>query len=84
MEVHNFLSEKTTLKLGCALKMIEGTKVKVANGEELQCKYKCEGSKWSLQGHKFSTNVYLLRFDHYDLILRTQWLIALGGYFIKL
>lgn len=69
---HNFVSEKTTSKLGCILKLVEETKVRVASGDELPCKYKCEGFEWKIQGHNFITDVYLLLLDSYDLILGTQ------------
>lgn len=40
---HNFLSEKTTYRLGCALKSVEVAKVLVANDQKLLWNMVCEG-----------------------------------------
>lgn len=43
---YNFLSENATTRLGCILKEVEGTRVRVAEGETMQCKVMCEDFEW--------------------------------------
>lgn len=38
----------------------------------------CHGFQWTMQQQDFSTNVYLLPLESYDLILGIQWLKTLG------
>lgn len=40
---HNFLSEEIASKLGCFLKEVEGTSVRVASGVAVQCSMMCKG-----------------------------------------
>lgn len=53
----------------------------VANGQELQCKFRCEKFAWKTHGQTFTSNVYIFPLDNYGLIRGAQ---CLHASFIKL
>lgn len=76
---HNFLSEKTTYRLGCALKSVEVAKVLVANDQKLLWNMVCEGFEQRAQGQLYKVNAYIPPLDNYDLISGVKWLATLGN-----
>lgn len=62
------------------LSLLEGRRltVMVANGDRLPCESCCETTQFSLQGHVFSTTLYLLTLGGYGLVLGVSWLSTLG------
>ena len=66
---HNFLSTKVAKRVKCPLQPVSNIKVIVANGQDLCLTMVCPDFTRKMQGHEFSTNVYLFPLDNYDLIL---------------
>ncbi|XP_027171840.1 uncharacterized protein LOC113771462 [Coffea eugenioides] len=49
-------------------------KVKIADGKELTCDQWIPGMQWSMQGHRFAHDVFVLDLEPYDLILGVDWM----------
>ncbi|KAF2290896.1 hypothetical protein GH714_016291 [Hevea brasiliensis] len=75
---HNFLDSHIARKVGCELVKVTGVVVEVANGQELQCEHFCKEFTWCMQNQTFTTEVFILPLDSYDLILGASWLATLG------
>lgn len=65
---HNFINERTTLKLRCMQKEVKPLSVSVANGSHLSCVAFCPNFQWMMQGLWFTTNVFVLSLDNYDMV----------------
>ncbi|KAF2285305.1 hypothetical protein GH714_042347 [Hevea brasiliensis] len=75
---HNFLDSHIARKVGCELVKVTGVVVEVVNGQELQCEHFCKEFTWCMQNQTFTTEVFILPLDSYDLILGASWLATLG------
>lgn len=54
-------------------------KVKVANGEQLQCNTELSGLKWWISGHTFTSDMKVIDLGGYDAILGMDWLSQWGA-----
>lgn len=59
------------------LKLVNGTRVVVVNGQDIYCIGLCEKFAVRIQGQNCLVNVYTLPLDSYNLILGAQWLAGL-------
>lgn len=50
----------------------------MANKERVHTKELCQQLEWTSEGHQFSTDFIVLPVKGYDVVLRVQWLSALG------
>ena len=66
---HNFLDHTTAKRLNCAVQLIPGLSVTVANGETLETQGWCQGVKWEVQGLKQLTDFFVLPLKGCDLVL---------------
>lgn len=71
---HSFLSENLARRLQGVKLVTKAMKVRVANGGQLWCTQELSACKWGLQSHKFSSNMKVLQFGCYDVILGMDWL----------
>lgn len=74
---HNFINARTTNKLRCIQKEVKPLSVSVANGSHLLCTSMCPQFQWMMQGFWFTTDVFVLPLDNYDMILGVKWLSLL-------
>ncbi|XP_042054452.1 uncharacterized protein LOC121799175 [Salvia splendens] len=75
---HNFLSSRVAGKIKGQFVQVPPRAVEVANGQLLQCTQKSSTFQWEMQSFKFTTEVYVIQLETYDLILGGQWLSTLG------
>lgn len=71
---HNFINARTIRKLRCIQKEVKPLSVSVANGSHLSCTSMCPQFQWMMQGFWFTTDVFVLPLDNYDMVLGAQWL----------
>lgn len=74
MEVHSFLKENTTKKLGCRLVSTQPLSVTVANGSKVINKSSCIGFQWEMHGERFATDLRLLKLGGCDIVLGVDWM----------
>jgi hypothetical protein len=48
----------------------------VANGAEMKSRAACSDCQYTIQGYKFTNTFRLLQLKGYDVILRTDWMLA--------
>jgi len=75
---HNFLDVNVARRLGCKLDAIRSQAVTVANGNQLQCQFRCRKLEWRLQRVTFSSDMLLIPLGSCDMVLGVQWLSTLG------
>lgn len=52
--------------------------MKVANGDQLECKEKFDAVTVKIQGYEFQITLYALPVTNLDVVLRVPWLAELG------
>lgn len=70
---HNFLDLDYAKSLGCIMEPIQPQSIKVADGNNIPCKFKCENFVWSINGHEFRNKVLLINIGSYDMVLGIEW-----------
>jgi hypothetical protein len=71
---HSFINAKFAPLFTGVSDMAAPLRVKVANGEQLQCTKTLIACPWSCQGHVFTTQFKMLALGMYDGILGLDWL----------
>lgn len=69
-----FISEELARRLKGVQLSIKPVRVRVANGEVLDCATELPFCQWEVQGHVFHTTFRVLPLSYYDLILGIDWL----------
>jgi hypothetical protein len=75
---HTFIKEGLLLQLGLSVTPWEGLSVKVANGERVTSGGVCRATYMDIDSEYFSTDLYILPLDDFDIVLGIQWLHTLG------
>jgi predicted aspartyl protease len=75
---HTFIKKRLLPHLGLAVTPWEGLTMKVANGEHVTSDGVCREVGMDIGSEHFSTNIYVLPLDGFDIILGVQWLHTLG------
>nr|GEU34745.1 hypothetical protein [Tanacetum cinerariifolium] len=75
---HIFLDLKVAKKLGCKLKSTYPMDVSVAKGQVMSSFYEGKDFTWTLQGVKFTSDVFILPLGGCELVLAVEWLSILG------
>lgn len=76
---HTFIDQQLIDRLQCPTTPLPAPlKVKVANGEFMQCEQEVQGLKWWIQGHTFTTDMKVVPLGGYDAILGMDWLEQWG------
>lgn len=75
---HSFLDPSTTRKLHCELEYTNPLLVTVADGGRIECNSKCFNFQWEMEGHRFSTNVRILKLGGCDMVIGVDLLRKLG------
>uniref|UniRef100_J3MDG5 Retrotransposon gag domain-containing protein n=1 Tax=Oryza brachyantha TaxID=4533 RepID=J3MDG5_ORYBR len=70
----SFLSSEIATKIPGVEPLAHPVKVKVANGEIMECQSTIPQCEWSTQGHVFTTNLRVISLGGYDMILGMDWL----------
>lgn len=76
---HTFIDQQLAYMLQCPTSPLHvSLRVKVANGEFMQCEQEVHGFKWWIQGHTFITDMKFVPLGGYDAILGMDWLEKWG------
>lgn len=75
---HNFISEAAAARTGLPLQHRPRLTAMVANGERVSCVGVIRAAPMAIGGHVFPADLYVMPLAGYDVVLRTQWLAALG------
>ncbi|KAG8386104.1 hypothetical protein BUALT_Bualt03G0114300 [Buddleja alternifolia] len=71
---HCFLDEDTTLQLGCTMEATIPMMVSVADGSKMVSRTIMPDFTWTIQGHKFSYPIRIIKLGGYDMVLGGDWL----------
>ena len=75
---HSFLDQSMVHRLSCTTSPIPAQRVKMANGEFLQCQEEVQHFSWWVQGQTFTHDMKILQLGGYDMILGMDWLEKCG------
>ncbi|XP_042032533.1 uncharacterized protein LOC121779292 [Salvia splendens] len=75
---HNFVHSRFAENLKLQLSSIRPFRVYVGNGSSLICSHIARGTKLSIQGTAFLTDLHILDVHGWDVILGMDWLESLG------
>jgi hypothetical protein len=70
----SFINAKFAIRSKCSLVNIEPVRITTANGLEMISDTTCLNSKYTVQGHEFTTDFSLLEVKGYDIILGADWI----------
>ncbi|KAK6163811.1 hypothetical protein DH2020_000675 [Rehmannia glutinosa] len=70
----SFIQEATARKLGCKMSSVKPLLVKVANGQRLVSTSIADEFTWTMQGHRFTYPLRVLKNEGCDMILGGDWL----------
>ena len=76
--IHNFIQEPLAKLLGLSSQASPLLSVMVGNGQHLNCDQLCEGVPVLIQDTLFMVDLHLLPLSDANVVLRVQWLKALG------
>lgn len=71
---HSFVSTALASKLSGVVKARRPLKVRIADGGQLSCDLEISQCQWTVQGHKFTTDLKVLPLGCYDMIIGMDWL----------
>jgi hypothetical protein len=75
---HNFVDTEAAARAGGDLRGCTGLRVAVANDDHVMSSGCCRGLKIGIEGESFVIDCYGLTLGSFDMVLRVQWLVALG------
>lgn len=75
---HSFISEAVATVRQDKVQPMRPVSVKIANGGVLNCSGIIPACHWDTQGHTFSTDVRVLSFGCYDMVVGMDWLEQCG------
>uniref|UniRef100_A0A8R7V8C2 Reverse transcriptase domain-containing protein n=1 Tax=Triticum urartu TaxID=4572 RepID=A0A8R7V8C2_TRIUA len=71
---HSFVNSTFSARIGAETTSITPISVRVANGQRLSCNTMVPKLQWQVQGHQFSTAMWVLDLGVYDTVLGVDWL----------
>lgn len=71
---HTFVNSEFVKRVQASKTSINPLRVKVANGQVLQCNSKVKDLRWWIQGHTFQHDAKIISLGAYHLILGMDWL----------
>lgn len=74
----SFLTQEKAEQLNCKLEEVEPRAISLASGEKIWTHSYCPVFRWSINGHSFTTKVWILPLKDWDIILGANWLKELG------
>jgi Retroviral aspartyl protease len=75
---NNFISRRAAQFLNLPSAPTQLFRVRVGNGEALQCAAYCQAVPLYIQSHLFTTDLFILDLEGSDVVLGVQWLETLG------
>jgi Reverse transcriptase (RNA-dependent DNA polymerase)/Retroviral aspartyl protease len=75
---NNFISRQAAQFLNLTFAPTQLFRVRVGNGEALQCTAYCQAVSLYIQSHLFTTYLFILDLEGSDVVLGVQWLETLG------
>ena len=76
---HNFLDPRIMKEAQLKVDVSQRLAITVANGEKMRSEGQCKNVKLKFQGHEFVIEAHVLILGGCDVVLRVQWLSALGS-----
>jgi len=71
---HSFLSSAVAAQLPGVQQLSDAISVQVANGNVMLCSTHLPAAVWKIQNYHFSSDLWILPLQHFDLILGMDWL----------
>jgi hypothetical protein len=75
---HTFIKETVVAHLGLLVTPRQGLTVKVTNDERVASQGVCKEADMMIGDEHFTTNLYMLPLDDFNIVLNVHWLRALG------
>lgn len=75
---HNFLNQDCVAVSNLPIQPHSGLRVKVANGDRLECGGLCKHTPMTIAPSRFTVDFYVIPLSGFDVILGMQWLSTLG------
>ena len=76
---HNFLNKACVAAVNLPIQPHSGLRVKVANGDRLDCMGLCTNTQMTIAPSTFAVDFYIIPLSGFDVILGMQWLSTLGS-----